>query len=345
MGFPTASLAACDNTESTLDVMLISPISNGVARRYLLGRQGLWPGRRWAGKDGAAQALRSIECVQMDPLNVIARSHDLALWARVLDYQPEHLNSLLYFDREFFDYGGNLRIYPMSELPYWRVTMHRKGKEGRWADFAKKHRTLLKEVKGELQARGPLGNRDFIGQSRVNSYRGRRDSALALYYLWLIGEVMVHHRVGFERFYDFRGNVAPVSVNHPATIKEAEHFFARKVFACRGLCSAKDWASSMSFFTERKFNSTEAQRWLNRMMATEEVVRTTVAGATDSYYLLAKDAPLLAAVQDGQVPDAWQPLATTTQDEIVFLAPLESVIRAKWLFGFEYLWEVYPNVA
>lgn len=233
----------------------------------------------------------------------------------------------------------------MSELPYWRVTMHRKGKEGRWADFAKKHRALLKEVKGELQARGQLGNRDFIGQSRVNSYRGRRDSALALYYLWLIGEVMVHHRVGFERFYDFRGNVAPVSVNHPATIKEAEHFFARKVFACRGLCSAKDWASSMSFFTERKFNSTEAQRWLNRMMATEEVVRTTVAGATDSYYLLAKDAPLLAAVQDGQVPDAWQPLATTTQDEIVFLAPLESVIRAKWLFGFEYLWEVYKPAA
>jgi len=59
----------------------------------------------------------------MDPLNVIARSHDLVLWGRVLDYQPDYLEALMYRDREFFDYGGNLRIYPMSELPYWRAVI------------------------------------------------------------------------------------------------------------------------------------------------------------------------------------------------------------------------------
>src|SRR5579864_812359 len=35
------------------------------ARRFVLGRQGLWPGRRWAGQEGTAQALRTIEEVQM----------------------------------------------------------------------------------------------------------------------------------------------------------------------------------------------------------------------------------------------------------------------------------------
>jgi len=47
-------------------------ISKTTARRFVLGRQGLWPGRRWAGQDGTAEALCTIEEVQMDPLNVVA---------------------------------------------------------------------------------------------------------------------------------------------------------------------------------------------------------------------------------------------------------------------------------
>ncbi|HEV2583515.1 MAG TPA: crosslink repair DNA glycosylase YcaQ family protein, partial [Ktedonobacteraceae bacterium] len=41
---------------------------------------------------------------------------------------------------------------------------------------------------------------------------------------------------------------------------------------------------------------------------------------------------------------AWTPLETTTTEEAVFLAPLDHVCargRAKLLFGFDYVWEVY----
>lgn len=31
------------------------------ARRYILGKQGLWPGRRWRGLEGAEQAMRAME--------------------------------------------------------------------------------------------------------------------------------------------------------------------------------------------------------------------------------------------------------------------------------------------
>ena len=67
-------------------------ISQATARRYLLGRQGLWPGRRWQGFEGTAQALRYCEAVQIDPLCVIARNHDLTLHSRVIDYQPDFLD-------------------------------------------------------------------------------------------------------------------------------------------------------------------------------------------------------------------------------------------------------------
>ena len=48
-----------------------------IARRFILGKQGLWPGRRWRGIEGTEQAMRDMEYLQLDPLQIIARSHDI----------------------------------------------------------------------------------------------------------------------------------------------------------------------------------------------------------------------------------------------------------------------------
>jgi len=319
-------------------------ISKTTARRFVLGRQGLWPGRRWIGKDGTAEALHTVEAVQMDPLNVVARSHDIVLWGRVLEYQPTYLDRLLYQDRGFFDYGGGLFIYPMSELPFWRVPMHRRENEARWATFAASNQTLLDEVRAALRARGPLGNRDFSGRARVTSYRGRKDTAPALYYLWLTGELMIHHREGFERVYDFRDQIAPAFCNTIASEEEAEDFFAHKIVAFMGLMSERGWRNSFSGFTERRLSLPEARQWLNRLIEQETITPVQVENAKDRWYVLSGDVPFLSTLEAGGSPQQWQPLATTTRQEVVFLAPLDIVStrgRAAWLFDFEYLWEVY----
>ena len=54
------------------------------ARRFILGKQGLWPGRRWRGLEGTEQAMRAMEYLQLDPLQMVARSHDITLHSRVL---------------------------------------------------------------------------------------------------------------------------------------------------------------------------------------------------------------------------------------------------------------------
>jgi uncharacterized protein len=36
------------------------------ARRFILGKQGLWPGRRWRGIKGTEQAMRAMEYLQLD---------------------------------------------------------------------------------------------------------------------------------------------------------------------------------------------------------------------------------------------------------------------------------------
>ena len=178
-------------------------ISPTVRRQYILGKQGLWPGRRWIGKEGTAEALRTAEDVQVDPVFITAQSHDIVLWGRVCGYQPEYLDSLLYAERRFFDYGNALMIYPIEELPYWRVMMERRRAGERWSNFSQENAALLDEVRREIRTRGPLRRRNMDGRS-VEHYRSSKDSGVALYYMWLVGELMIHSRQGKERVYDFQ---------------------------------------------------------------------------------------------------------------------------------------------
>ncbi|HRE28872.1 MAG TPA: hypothetical protein PK954_19680, partial [Anaerolineales bacterium] len=168
-----------------------------IARRFVLGKQGLWPGRRWRGLKGAEQALRAMEYLQLDPLQIVARSHDIQLHSRVLDYAPGGWEELAYRKRRFFDWGGWLALRPMDELPHWRVVMARERDGDRDCDprirrSGREHAAAVVEMREVLAERGMVGNRDFemASRTRTQSYRGRKDSALALYYLWRTGEVM-----------------------------------------------------------------------------------------------------------------------------------------------------------
>jgi hypothetical protein len=319
-------------------------ISKNTARRFVIGRQGLWPGRRFAGAEGAIQALKTAGALQLDPLNVVARSQDIAMWGRVLDYQPEFLYQAAYEQREFFDYGGGLFMYPMSELPCWRPVMARALDHPRWGGFSSEHPQVIAQVLDALHARGPLGNRDFDGNKRVNSYRGRKDTALALYALWLSGEIMIHHRKGFDRYYDLRERIVPPAHSRIASEEEAHLHFSRKAVGFMGLLREKRWSAAVSGYLDRKFDPQAARNYLSALYEQDVYTAVQVEGSKEIRLVLSEDLLLLAALDAGQIPPSWAPLGPTTQDEVTFLAPLEIVSargRAKEVFDFEYLWEVY----
>jgi len=322
-------------------------ISQTTHRRFVLGRQGLWPGRRWRGLEGTASALTECEALQLDPLNIIARSHEIALYGRVIDFRPDYLDELCYSQRRFFDYGGALFVYPMSELPYWSQTMQREQDYPRWVRFQHEHPETVKAVRQALQENGPLGNRDFKGNHKVNSYRGSKDTSVCLYYLWLTGEVMVHHRENFQRIYDLRRRIAPPDYDYAASESEVEAYFTRKAIAFEGLPRQTTWANRLAYYLGRRMSKPESQSWLERLAATGEVLPVRVEGEKETRYLLAEDLILIETLQAGGTPDAWQPLESTTLDEVTFLAPLEISTarrRAAKLFDFDYVWEVYKPV-
>jgi hypothetical protein len=323
-------------------------ISQQTARRFVLGKQGLWPGRRWKGKKGVAQAIRSCEAVQLDPLNVIARSQDIVLHSRVLDYKPEYLYKVAYEDREAFDYGGWLAMYPMSDLPYWRVHMERRGHDKRIEGFVLSHEELFERVRAELRTRGPLGNRDLDG-NKVGAwnYRGRKDTSLALYDMWLSGELMMHHRVGFDRVYDFREKIAPKELDYVASEKDTEEFFARKAVGFMGLKRESQMLGELKYYLRKDYSKAEMMSLLGAWKESGMFTQVQVEGGRDIHLILGEDVHALESLEKGKVPKGWNPKETTTLDEVTFLAPLDIVSargRAQKLFDFEYKWEVYTPI-
>lgn len=315
-------------------------------RRFILGKQGLWPGRRRRGLKGTAQAMTDMEYLQLDPLQIIARSQDISLYSRVIGYKPELWQDAAYKQRKFFDWGGWLAARPMDELPYWRVIMHRE-RDGGYGDsrlrqMAKEHAQAIIEVRAILKDRGTVGNRDFEAADRkkTQSYRGRKDSALALYYLWRIGEVMTHHRERFERIYALTENVAPKELIYEKTQEEADRFLVKKEISFGGVTRIQRTGDSYG----RGEPDRAAKKILATLLADGEIIEVKVDGWKNVQYALAEDEKTLSDLSAGRIPKAWKPLDTTTTEEAVFLAPLDHVSargRAKELFGFDYVWEVY----
>ena len=320
-------------------------ISQQTSRRFVLGKQGLWPGRRWKGLKGTAQAIRSCEAVQLDPLNVAARSQDIVLHSRVLDYKPEYLYKVAYDQRQFFDYGGWLAMYPMADLPYWRVHMEKRSRDKRIEGYELSHEPLFEQVRAELRKRGPLGNRDLSG-NKVGAwnYRGRKDTSLALFDMWLSGELMMHHRNGFDRVYDFRENIAPKEFDYVATEKEAEEFFARKAVAFMGIKREANMRVELNYYLRKDYSKAEIANLLEGWKESGLFAQVQIEGGRDAYLVLKEDVQALESLERGRVPKGWNPKDITTLDEVTFLSSLDIVSargRALKLFDFDYKWEVY----
>jgi len=318
-------------------------ISKVVARRFLLGRQGLWPGRRWRDLRGTEQAMRAMEHVQLDPLQVIARAQDLALHSRVIDYHQDDWARLTYEKRRFFEWGGWLAVRPIDELPYYRVVMRRSRELGRIKAMGDAHGPAIDEMRALLRAGRELSNRDFAmgARTRVNSYRGRKDSALALYYLWRTGEAMVTRRERFERVYAASDAVAPRRHLVEAPEAEADDRLLLKDVAGAGFSRL----NLATYTVWRDVSAKELAAWRARMIDAGELTEVEVEGFKQRHVALGSELPALEALAAGRTPRAWRPIEATTTDEATFLSPLDPVIadreRTRRLFDFDYKWEVY----
>jgi uncharacterized protein YcaQ len=102
------------------------------------------------------EVVRRLGSLQLDPIAVAGRSHDLALHARVADYDPAWCDEL-YERRELFEaYNKGLSFVPVSDLPWFRGVLSRK--PSRVLD---ENADVAGRVLERIRAEGPLSSLDF----------------------------------------------------------------------------------------------------------------------------------------------------------------------------------------
>lgn len=290
--------------------------------------------------------MRVMEHVQLDPLAIIARAQDLALASRVIGYRPDDWMALAYERRRFFEWGGWLALRPMDELPYYRVLMRRE-REGWWPQWAAAgHGPAIEEMREVLRKRREVSNRDFAiaDRTRVDSYRGRKDSSVALHYLWRTGEAMVTRRERFERVYARTKAVAPARFLVEASDAETDEHLLMKSVAAAGITKLNGAGGTLL----RSFSPGDAAAWKRRLVGDGVLIDVDIEGVKmTGLVALASDGPILETLAAGRTPRAWKPLEATTTDEVTFLSPLDPVIhnreRTRQVFAFDYKWEVYDK--
>ncbi len=184
-------------------------LSLGEARRLAVRSQYLGGPPPAPGIDGMRQVLRGLRVLQLDPVNVVARSHLLVLWSRLGGFDRDDLDTLLWRERWLFEYWAHAASIVLTEdYPIHRVMMraHRAA-----ADNEQRHAWLAaneefrRYVLDRLRDAGPLPGEAIEDRAAVSwtstGWTNGRNVERMLDFLWKQGVVTVAGRDGLRRLW------------------------------------------------------------------------------------------------------------------------------------------------
>lgn len=279
------------------------------------------------------EALRHLGCVQMDPINVCGRMHDLILRNRVAGYREGALLRHLYGpegtvlppDRRtaFEHYATPLVALPLDAWPHLQRTMrHRRRRRGGYGGrLTAAEERLAGRILDQIAAEGPLAPDAIDHAARAVTAWGTRGrtARIVLEKLFFHGRVLITRREGFRRIYDLPERILPPSLLQ-APLPEAEDT-ARWQIVLR--------------LRQRRLGVLRRQE----LPLVEHAVTHVAVDGCPPLYCLREDAPLLEACADAEDGGA-APL---------LLAPLDPLIYDRRLtlalWGFDYTWEAYTPAA
>lgn len=303
-------------------------ISPEKARRVLSHLHGFDSLER--GEEKTAELFSKIPCVQVDPINPGGRNHDLTLFSRIEDYDPEYLSKLLYEKNILFEYYCKmLSILPMEYYPVFKVEMGRQYEKHR--DVFKEHSEEIGFILEEME-REPLSSLELrdMGESRKESWRSKKLAHRLLRVLWLSGEIMIHHREGRRKYYTLAKEVVPEEI-HDEQIDEDEY---KRNIAKIILKSSKLVSPSKASAQWTKIGGVrEVRKVLDGLKDEGKIFSLEVDGWKGDLYACEEER------------DHWEESPDSGDPYLRFLAPLDPLLwnreRFSIVFEHEYIWEVY----
>lgn len=303
------------------------------ARRLALAAQGLTgPSRRSRNGPAGAAALRGVlrrvGAIQIDSINVVARSHELVLAARGGAHDPAAFERLVYRRHAGFEYWGHAASFLPIET--YRLFLPRMARlaastRGWFADVRRKHAGLYDPILARIRAEGPLAASDFREETgpRRGTWWDWAPAKHVLEDLFDRGVLMVHDRVRFERRYDLAERVLPPGLDlTPPSSHEAAVELTVLAARALGVATAADLAD---YF---RLGFQQAKPALAEALASGLLREVAVRGWQKPGY-----------VEPGT------PVPRRADHAPVLLSPFDSLVwrreRTERLFGFHYRLEVY----
>jgi hypothetical protein len=284
-----------------------------------------------------ATALAHHGYIQIDPINVTGRMHDLILRNRVRDYREgglmRHLHgeaqSLPAERRTAFEHhipsAGTLVAFPLEAWPYLQAVMRGRTRlSSAWSGrLSPRQRELAPSLLAEIAARGPLASEDFADSGRSRHVWGAATQAKAtLQKLFFHGRLLIARRgEGNRRYYDLPERILPASV-----LAQPEP-------------SAKEIARWDALLKLRQRRLTLLKK--KELSLVEDLVQPVQIAGCPTLHCLRSDLPIFATCHSEHSEESTAALT--------LLAPLDPLIYDRRvtsaLWGFDYIWEVYTPPA
>lgn len=274
-------------------------------------------------------ALRTMGFVQVDPINVCGRMHDLILRHRVQGYREGDLHRYTHSaERPAFEHflsgigaGHTLSVFPSEAWPFVRASMLERRADADQRVLTEDDEGLARKILKEIAHRGPLASDEIEHEGTALTGWGTpgKSAKVMLERLFSHGRVLLTDRRGFRRVYDLPERVLPEAV-----LKEGRPT-PKAVLR---------WQALVRLQQRRLVRLGPAYR---KAMG-KEAIPVRVEGCP-TLYALASDLPLLEAVREADAePDG----------KTLFLAPLDPVVYDRkvthLLWGLDYTWEAYTPI-
>jgi uncharacterized protein YcaQ len=283
---------------------------------------------------GIDAALAHHGFIQIDPINVCGRMHDLILRNRVVAYRESDLMHHLHgpanrplaaSERRAFEHhlphSNVLAALTFDAWPHLLAAMRGRSRRISWwsGKMDARQRRLAKTILEEISSRGPLCSDDIDDDRRDHQGWGVSASLAktTLHKLFFHGYVLIARRVGTRRFYDLPERILPA-----ATLAQPEPSPAETA----------RWVTLLKLRQRRlvTLSRTELQH-------VADVVQPVAVVDCPPLYCLREDLSLL----DNPATDRLQ--------DIRLLAPLDPLIYdrrfTRRLWDYDYTWEVYTPPA
>ena len=323
----------------------IPVISRTVARRLAIVAQGLAGPRPRADTEGIMNVIGRLGCLQLDPINIVARSPLLVLWSRLGPYDQGLLDILLWQERRLFEYWAHAasivltQDYPIHQM---RMRSYGKGSDA-WSQqvstWMQQNETLRLSIFSALQQRGPLRSRDFEDTVQVawqsSGWTDGRTVGRMLDFLWVQGHVLVSKRVGTQKWWDLAERCLPPLwfAQEPLAEHEVVCAAAQKALRALGVATTRDITEH---FTRSRYPG--LAEVLSELEAQERILRVRVQEQgkelAGPWFVHAELLPVLERLEQQE----WEPRTT-------LLSPFDNLIcdrkRTARLFDFSYQSEIY----